>query len=87
MNHSAHASHSGAHRVADYIIIVSNEEDYHAGYHHFADKVNRRLKAGYQLHGAPFSVSQVLCQAMVRPVETPPGGETTVFFKPPAHQP
>lgn len=69
MNHSAHTSHSGAHRAADYIVIVSNEEDYHAGYHHFADKVNRKLKVGYQLHGQPFCVSQVLCQAMVRPAD------------------
>ena len=81
MNHSAHPSHHGAHKAVDYIVVVSNEEDSHAGYHHFAEKVNRRLKAGYLLHGQPFSISQVLCQAMVRPADVLPSGETTIFFK------
>jgi hypothetical protein len=67
MKHSAPASHSAAVESSDYIVVTSNEDDYHAGYHHFADKVNRKLKAGYQLHGPPFSVKQAICQAMVKP--------------------
>ncbi len=73
---------------ADYIVVVSDEDDYHSSYHQFADKVNRKLKAGYQLHGQPFSVNQALCQAMVRPEGPQPGGDTTVFLKhpEPAHR-
>lgn len=66
MPHAVHTSPPAAVDAADYIIVVSNEDDYHAGYHHFADKVNRKLKAGYQLHGPPFCVKSALCQAMVR---------------------
>jgi hypothetical protein len=66
---------------ADFIVVVSNEDDYHAGYHHFADKVNRKLKAGYQLHGQPFNINHTLCQAMVRPEGPQPSGETTIFYK------
>jgi hypothetical protein len=84
MNHTANASPAPAHGAMDYIVVVSNEEDHHAGYHHFAEKVNRKLKAGYQLHGQPFCVNQVLCQAMVRTGDKLPSGETTVFFKHPA---
>jgi hypothetical protein len=51
MNHSAHGSSSASLGSADYIIVVSNEDDYHANYHNFAEKVNRKLRAGYQLHG------------------------------------
>ena len=82
MPHSTHAAHAAVSGVADYIVVVSNEDDYHAGFHHFAEKVNRKLKAGYQLHGQPFSVSQTICQAMVRHGYAPPGGETTMFLKP-----
>lgn len=86
MNYSAQTSHHSAQKTADYIVVVSNEEDYHAGYHHFAEKVNRKLKAGYQLHGPPFNVNQALCQAMVRPADAPPSSEfeTKVFVKHPA---
>ena len=82
MNHFAHKPHSGAPQNVDYIIVVSNEEYCRAGYYHFAEKVNRKLKSGYQLYGQPFNVSQVLCQAMVRSAEAPASGDTTMFFKP-----
>lgn len=81
MNHTSHPPQATAHGATDYIVVVSNEEDHHAGYHHFAEKVNRRLKSGYQLHGPPFSVGQVLCQAMIRLPGTLPSGDTTNFFK------
>lgn len=81
MNPHTPVSHQSVHRPVDYIIVVSNEEDHHAGYHHFAEKVNRKLKAGYQLHGPPFHVEHAICQAMVRLSDAPPSGETTVFFK------
>lgn len=81
MNHTAHLSHPTVQATTDYIVVVSNEEDHHAGYHHFAEKVNRRLKSGYQLHGPPFSVGQVLCQAMIRLPGTSASGDTTNFFK------
>jgi hypothetical protein len=45
--------------VAEFIVMVSNEDDLNAGFHSLAEKVNRRLKAGYLLHGQPFSVKQV----------------------------
>jgi hypothetical protein len=81
MPHSTHATAAVVQGVTDYIVVVSNEDDYHAGYHHFAEKVNRKLKAGYQLHGPPFNINQTLCQAMVRPADVPPSGDTTIFFK------
>jgi hypothetical protein len=77
-----------AHSAADFIVVVSNEDDYHTGYHHFADKVNRKLKAGYQFHGQPFSINHTLCQAMVRsegPVQTT--GDTAIFYHQPATGP
>jgi hypothetical protein len=81
MTHTAHAPAVSAAGVAEYIVVVSNEDDYHAAFHHFAEKVNRKLKAGYRLHGAPFSVNHTLCQAMVRPDDVPPSGDTTMFMK------
>ncbi len=69
--------------TADYIIVVSNEDDYHTSFHHFAEKVNRKLKAGYQLHGQPFNINHTLCQAMVRSEGPQASGETTVFYKRP----
>jgi len=65
----------------DYIVVVSNEDDYHSGFHVFAEKVNRKLKAGYELHGQPFSINQTLCQAMLRLEGAQPSGETTIFYK------
>jgi hypothetical protein len=66
----------------DYIVIVSNEDDYHASFHHFAEKVNRKLRAGYQLHGQPFNIDRALCQALVRLGGAQQStGETTVYFK------
>lgn len=76
---SPHASHG----FADYIVVVSNDDDYHSGFHHFAEKVNRKLRSGYELHGQPFNINQTLCQAMVRPEGAQPSGETTIFYKRP----
>ena len=81
MTHSTHAPAAPANGVAEYIVVVSNEDDYHAGFHHFAEKVNRKLKSGYQLHGPPFSVNQIMCQALVRHADVPPSGDTTMFMK------
>ena len=69
---------------ADYIVVVSNEDDFHAGFHHFADKVNRKLKAGYELHGPPFNINQTLCQAMIRVEGAQHSGDTTIFIQNPA---
>jgi hypothetical protein len=73
--------------TADFLVVVSNEDDYHAGFHHFAELVNRKLRAGYQLHGQPFSINHTLCQAMVRPDGAQANGETTVFYKHPQKSP
>jgi hypothetical protein len=69
--------------TADYIVVVSNDDDFHSGFHQFADKVNRKLQAGYQLHGPPFNINQTLCQAMLRPDGAPAVNGTTVFYKRP----
>ena len=66
---------------ADYIVVISNEDDFHNGFHHFAEKVNRKLKSGYQLHGPPFNINQSLCQAMLRLEGPQTSGDTTIFFK------
>ena len=79
MTHTAHVAAPAG--VADYIVVVSNEDDHHAGFHHFAEKVNRKLRAGYQLHGQPFSVNETACQAMTRHADVPPSGDTTTFMK------
>lgn len=65
-------------------MVVSTEDDYHASYHDFAEKVNRKLKAGYRLYGQPLNVNHSLCQAMVRPVGVPAGNETAMFSKNPS---
>jgi hypothetical protein len=75
--HSTHSSQVSS----DYIVVVSNEDDYHGGFYHFAEKVNRKLKAGYQLHGPPFNIHQTLCQAMLRLEGPQASGETTIFYK------
>jgi hypothetical protein len=67
----------------DYIVVVSNEDDYHSSFHHFAEKVNRKLRAGYQLHGQPFNINQTLCQAMLRLEGAQSTGDTTVYYKQP----
>ena len=82
MTHTAHAPAAVAHGAADYIVVVSSEDDYHAGFHLFAEKVNRKLRAGYHLHGSPFSIHQTMCQAMIRHADVPPSGDTTMFMKP-----
>jgi hypothetical protein len=84
MTHTAHASHPVANGAADFIVVVSTDDDFHASYHQFAEKVNRKLRAGYQLHGQPFNVKQTLCQAMVRPAGVPASGDTTMFMKHPS---
>jgi hypothetical protein len=70
-----------SHPTADYIIVVSNEDDFHAGFHHFSDKVNRKLKVGYELHGPPFNINQTLCQAMMRVEGEQHSGDTTIFIQ------
>jgi len=75
-------THTG-HAAADFIVVVSNEDDFHTGFHQFADKVNRKLKAGYQLHGQPFNINHTLCQAMVRAEGSVHSAETTFFHQPP----
>jgi len=57
--------------VADYIVVVSDVDDYHANFINFGEKVNRKLKAGYQLHGQPFAAKESICQAMVRYADPP----------------
>ena len=52
---------------ADYIVVVSNEDDSQTGFHHFSEKVNRKLRSGYELLGSPFAVERLVCQAMVKP--------------------
>lgn len=81
MIHPAQTSHPAAVEAIDYIIIVSSDDDHLASYHHFAEKVNRKLKVGYLLHGPPFSVNQSICQAMIRPGGPARTGETTMFIK------
>ena len=75
---------------ADYIVVVSHDDDYQNGYHLFAEKVNRKLRLGYQLHGQPFVVERVMCQAMTKPAETTSqngqaaaetAGDTTTFYQ------
>jgi hypothetical protein len=79
--HNSAPTHPAVVEPIDYIVVVSNEDDHHAGYHQFAEKVNRKLKAGYQLHGPPFSVKTAICQAMVRHGESVHSGDTTIFSK------
>jgi hypothetical protein len=62
-------------------MVVSNEDDYHASYHHFAEKVNRKLRAGYRLHGAPFTARQSVCQAMIKLAGASHAGDTATFHK------
>jgi hypothetical protein len=82
MTHTAPLSQAAGNPAADFIVVVSNDDDFHAGFHHFAEKVNRKLKAGYLLHGQPFNINQTLCQAMMRPDGPPASGETTLLPKP-----
>ena len=62
----------------DFIVVVSNDDDYQSSFHHFAEKVNRKLRSGYQLHGQPLSVERSLCQAMVRMEGAPVGAAPAV---------
>ncbi len=72
----------------DYIVVVSNEDDFHCGFHHFTERVNRKLKAGYQLLGQPFAMERLMCQALFKPANPEDGpapavessGDTTMFY-------
>ena len=69
---------------ADFIVVVSNDDDFHGGFHQFSDKINRKLKAGYKLHGQPFNVNQkIVCQAMIRLEGQLQGGDSSMVFKHP----
>ena len=46
--------------------MLSNGDDYNSGFHHFADNLNRQLKAGFHFHGQLFNINHVLCHAMGR---------------------
>jgi len=79
---------------ADYIVVVSPDDDYLNGYHLFAEKVNRKLRIGYQLYGQPFVVERVVCQAMTKPAETTSqnghatsetAGDTATFYQRAVH--
>jgi hypothetical protein len=79
---------------ADYIVVISPDDDYLNGYHFFTEKVNRRLRAGYQLHGQPFNIERIVCQAMVKPADaksanshafSESSADTTTFYQRPAH--
>jgi hypothetical protein len=74
---------------ADYIVVVSNEDDFQTGFHQFSEKVNRKMRAGYQLLGHPFAIERLMCQAMVKPAGIEGGsvptaaestGNTTMFY-------
>ena len=73
----------------DYIVVVSADDDYLNGYHLFSEKVNRKSRAGYQLHGQPFNIDRVVCQAMIKPLEANANGhiqasaDTTTFYQRP----
>lgn len=73
----------------DYIVVVSADDDYLNGYHLFAEKVNRKSRAGYQLHGQPFNIDRVVCQAMIKYLEANANGyaqssaDTTTFYQRP----
>jgi hypothetical protein len=69
--------------TTDYLVVTSNEDDQFSSFHEFAEKVNRKLRAGYLLHGQPVSINKSLCQAMVRLEGAQPSGETTVFYQHP----
>jgi hypothetical protein len=73
----------------DYVIVASSEDDHLSGFHQLAEKVNRKLRTGYQLHGHPVGVGHYLCQAMTKRVtidETQPTElekkkeDTTMFY-------
>lgn len=65
----------------DFLVVVSAEDEYLSSFHQFAEKVNRKLRAGYQLHGQPFNIDKTLCQAMVRVEGFKSTSETTIFYK------
>ena len=76
-------------QTVDYIIVTSSDDDHLSGFHQFAEKVNRKLRSGYQLHGHPVSAGHYLCQALTKPItvdENQPlepeqkTGDTTAFY-------
>lgn len=77
-------------QTVDYIIVTSSDDDHLSGFHQFAEKVNRKLRTGYQLHGHPVGVGHYLCQALTKPItidENQPlepeqkAGDTKVFYQ------
>jgi hypothetical protein len=63
--------------VVDFIVVVSNEDEYLSSFHEFAENVNRKLRAGYRLHGQPFNIGKALCQSLVKCEGTPAGGSAS----------
>jgi hypothetical protein len=55
-------------QTVDYIIVSSSDDDHLSGFHQFAEKVNRKLRAGFQLHGPPVGAGHYLCQALTKPI-------------------
>ena len=80
---------------ADYIVVVSNEDDSQTGFHHFSEKVNRKLRCGLrQLLGYPFSVGAVgvsghgkastVWRGIHFPQPSKALGDTTMFYHRPS---
>ena len=65
----------------DYIVVVSTDDDIHCGFHEFAEKVNRKLRAGYQILGPPFNINHTMCQAMLQLAAPQSKTGVTVFCK------
>ena len=70
----------------DFIVVVSDFDDYLTGYQVFAEKVNRKLRLGYQLHGQPVVVERMMCQTMTKVVplgaeSSLPSSDTTQFHR------
>ncbi|HUZ07627.1 MAG TPA: hypothetical protein VMV89_09085 [Candidatus Paceibacterota bacterium] len=93
-NKGSHDRVFGAMIHTDYIVVVSQEDDYLNGYHLFTEKVNRKMHAGYQLHGQPFNINRVVCQAMIRVADQKNtnghafpenSADTTTFYQRPVH--
>ncbi len=72
-------------QTTEFIVVVSDNEDYLTGYHVFAEKVNRKLRVGFALHGPPVIADRMMCQAMTRLINVdgndpfPPSGDPTYF--------
>jgi hypothetical protein len=75
-------SHHAAAEVADYILMVGNEDDFHVSDHHFAEKVNGKIKVDYQFYGPPFNAKQSVCRSIVRLSGLRHVGDTCLLRKP-----